>query len=715
MNLTQNIIFFLKRKKILVLTQESYGKSNIQSVLAFNSELMNLGYTVTNTLYKGLLSVPVGYVHQLYDELISHIREALGADQAYRPMYINFPQQVMNMSDVELYVNAMFHYWSLGKWEPPQQLQERGFKWEDVNFKNIDMGTQEEFESIFTSIVGSNGAITEMDKQIVNWFFDNYDFKILENLYPDKIPFKENLCLLASIAKQHGMTIPVKNATDVLRIAVHMSGGDISLPMVPKPPKIEKFKGWQATTALTRIQEQRNTFRFKKFNRSERRWLLEMLENCSGNVVEDMWAKRGRWLRLCEILHPGEYRRQFPEAYTRIQILREKKSIASYNSDLEKAFQNSDLIKILRLLEVRPGVFARRLDHILRKFPLTYKPITTAFSKCAIDIATPLLLKLREHFSLRNNVWNQRVVIIKGKTAKKHVIEKPLPGLSMHIIDAVRNAIDEVLVRKFETLDKMADVYIHPHLDLTPIPSAMRSVNSSLRTLVRGTRIPFPINKKVIRAYVHWNDEIGTQDIDLSCTATSVDFTKTQFTSFRDLRDVHAGIYHSGDVRQRMGPCAEYIDVDIQQCLEAGYRYVFFTAHNFQNGSFTDLKECVFGWMFRQHPQANEIFLPKTITEAFALTNSSPAVYTCVVDLLEKNVMWLDLESEGILLNPESTNLKSIQTVYKTLKNRMTIGDLLRLHVKARKGNLVNDITENTQVFDENFAFEYDKILSEFM
>lgn len=51
-----------------------------------------------------------------------------------------------------------------------------------------------------------------------------------------------------------------KTATDVLRLAVALSEGDVSLA---------------------------SSVRFKKFNRAERRFLLGLLEQC-GNITEDM-------------------------------------------------------------------------------------------------------------------------------------------------------------------------------------------------------------------------------------------------------------------------------------------------------------------------------------------------------------------------------------------------------------------------------------------
>ena len=42
----------------------------------------------------------------------------VGANVEYRPMYPNFPKQVVEASDCELLVYALTHYWTWGKWLP---------------------------------------------------------------------------------------------------------------------------------------------------------------------------------------------------------------------------------------------------------------------------------------------------------------------------------------------------------------------------------------------------------------------------------------------------------------------------------------------------------------------------------------------------------------------------------------------------------------------
>ena len=73
-------------------------------------------------------------------------------------------------------------------------------------------------------------------------------------------------------------------ATDVLRLAVAMSDGDVSLA---EPTK------------------------FRSFCRSERRMLLRLTGH-SGDPTADMLRWKERWKRLGEKLHPGDYSESLP-------------------------------------------------------------------------------------------------------------------------------------------------------------------------------------------------------------------------------------------------------------------------------------------------------------------------------------------------------------------------------------------------------------------
>ena len=112
-----------------------------------------------------------------------------------------------------------------------------------------------------------------------------------------------------------------KTATDVLRLAVAWSDGDVSLA--------------EAT-------------RFRKFKRRERR-LLGLLER-RHPITEDMLRFKDRWIRLGEILHPSEYKHRYIRREEAFDILRNHKPFTTYNGSVELAFQYNQVWNLIDLL-----------------------------------------------------------------------------------------------------------------------------------------------------------------------------------------------------------------------------------------------------------------------------------------------------------------------------------------------------------------------------
>src|SRR5262245_38141009 len=159
---------------------------------------------------------------------------------------------------------------------------------------------------------------------------------------------------------------------DVLRLAVAMSGGDLSLAESAK---------------------------FRNFTRRERKALLELLENCH-NITEDMLRWKGRWVRLGEKLHPGEYKDRFSKAASSFDILRNNAPFPTFNSQVESAIRSRNVREAIDLLRDRPGEFTRRLDHLLRLRPSM--DIVSEFGEVASGVSTAVLLQTITHFKGRH-------------------------------------------------------------------------------------------------------------------------------------------------------------------------------------------------------------------------------------------------------------------------------------------------------------------------
>lgn len=674
-----------------------------QEKLSIQAELMQFGYILSE---EALDVASIAW----FNDIMPFLKKTLGVG-SYRPFYVNFPKQVMELSHTELFMNAVLHYWSGGTWEPAYELKERGYSFENTKFSVIKLGTENDFNKIFTTLVSINQSITENDKEILGWFVNNQRDNLV---MPKSIPFKETLCLLAG----EGLAVPIGNATDILRIATYFSGGDISLPAIPKVT-IGEVKSNRKSVFFQNLKnsqiEAREKAKFKNLSRARRKYLLGLLENTNVDLGE-MKLKLERWLRLGEVLHVGEYKTRFPKSFEAFDMLRNHaKSIQTFESKIEASFENAfnteeshNLEMALNLLSKRSGVFARKLDWLLRTFDNTL--VLAAFEKIAMNVSKKVLWELYNHF-LNRDTSNPRSIMIKGKKAKKITLET-LPPMDKITINKIQNTILKCVAQHFSKLESLGEVWIDEKLKKIPLPTAMRSVNSSVKTYVRGTRVPFNANAKVIRPYIHWYDANGSEDLDLSAGFYDTNFKAMDHLSYTNMRIDRFNSCHSGDVRQRKGACAEYVDVDIAKCLANGVRYVMVQVYNFQNRPMHTMKDCVFGMMEREFPETDIIFVPKTITNAVAVANESTCVCIAMLDLKEREYIWIDLElqSRG-LANIESTSNMVSKMIRSTVNNtQLSVYDLLLIHAQSR-GKVVKNIDKASTKFEyDDFVTNYDKV-----
>lgn len=215
-------------------------------------------------------------------EVVGVLRRQTGAHVHHKPFYPNFPEQVLTASEAELYLNAVMHY--LTHWRLPPTEHARPAMLEG-NFisRVIEPGSVSEFESLLEPLVSSRTSLSEEENADVIWFVREYKRDVFR-LLPEAIPFREIRAQLGGALILHVagdarvdafLERNFETATDVLRLAIALNGGDVSL-----------------TTASTR---------FKAMKRSTRRLLLRLLDHIP-NAVEDVMRHAERWKRLAEAL-----------------------------------------------------------------------------------------------------------------------------------------------------------------------------------------------------------------------------------------------------------------------------------------------------------------------------------------------------------------------------------------------------------------------------
>jgi hypothetical protein len=616
----KNAIYLRHRRRIAVPPGDGAAPPAYLAAMLKNVE--RLGFTFSEALIAHLRTLSVSQLGKLYLELVPALQAMVGADVVFRPMYPNFPDQVMEASRAELYINAIVHY--LTHRLPVSELKARLPLLDAVELRVIDQGDEQDFRQICTRLLAAKSSLSAADRADVVWFFQTYGDGALE-LLPEAVPLKENVALLATCLLRHTargaerLARYIATATDVLRLAVALSDGDVSLAASTK---------------------------FRRFSRPERRLILELLEGCRG-ITEDMLRHREVWKRLGERLHPGEHQRAYPRSYAAFDVLRNDRPFETFGSRVERALAAGELPRAAELLAARPGELARRLDLLLRRAPAP-DPVVETFGEVAAQVSTPVLLQVLAHFAHRHSPPALRTFFPKGDVAKAQAIPNTLPALDEGARAGVVAICRETLVERFRGRPPLGRVFVDHRLRGYPVPLAQRSASKSLRTVARGSRIALPPGGTV-RFFLWWREGLvngrptGRVDIDLSAVLYDPEWRYKEHISYTNLKSETYLAAHSGDIVTAPEGACEFIDLDIESVVRYGGRYVVMSINSFSQQPFCDLPECYAGWMMRRRPKSGEIFEPQTVQDKIDVAADTRVCLPVILDMADRTVIWTDL------------------------------------------------------------------------
>ena len=612
----------------------------------------------------------------------------------YRPFYPDFPIQVRSASEAALLVNAALHYLGdvvgvriLPDYRPSPREPLPG---DDGALTELGLATAQDLERIVADLAAQATPFSAQDRA---------DLMALRDFGPKRAPHvavKENLAVLTVVFPGMDFSASYRTVTDVLRLAVALAGGDVSLA---------------------------EPCRFPSFSRAQRRRLLGLLD-AVGQVqdvrdcAEEMGRRCERWKRLARHLRPGDYARRFPRAAALLHQVASGGAEAGFTSRLEEALARRDVAGALRLLATRPGVFARRLNQLLRLCAddAARERVVAEFARVAPEVSLPVLVRLWEYFSSPGaEALPWRVVAIKAAAGAKTTLipttRRPGP------VDAEVVRVVEEALRQRAHLGRIAvDQGLYEGYTA---PLGLRSASPGLRTAGRGTRLPLP-EGETIRFFLHWRDlpeappetpgpagppaaedSGGTRvDLDLSAFFVSEDLARTEQIAYYNLRSTAA--VHSGDLTSAPDGAAEFIDVTLAEALRQGWRYVVMTVHSFSHHRLSEVPECWAGAMARgADPQSGEVFEASTVMQRLDLVSPTFNATPFVIDLAERRLIWWDLPvgvGEHQVANLDRSSNRVLAHLLDLLEGRrMPLAHLLGLLAD----DVVEDPDEAQLVFGE--------------
>lgn len=704
----------LRRKNKVIVERGSEVNPNNEYIATIMKNVEALGYTFSKKLFETLQTLSKDDLQKFYLELVPVLKKLVGADVVYKPMYPNFPESVMEADYIDLFINAIVHYWSNGTLYPNEKREERLPLFDVTKVKIIDLATVEDLHSIFNNLCHSKTSISQTDKEDLEWIFKNMQVN-----FSGEIPLKENVALIGKLYLENyplstskDIQKYLKTATDVLRLITAMSDGDISLATNTK---------------------------FKSFRRKERRILLELLQGC-GAIEEDMLRYKNKWIRVGERLHPSEYSEaQFGKVITAFNKLRNGVKIETFAGKVTKAIETEDYKTALILLKKRPGELARKMDHLLRNADDKNSVVNT-FKDVASEVSTPVLLQVKEHFTNRTKKLESRVFFPKGNLARCHCIENTLSDIDEKYCNAIVKICENALIENYKSKDFLGNVYLSEDFKRYVVPFSQRSASKALKTIVRGSKLPIGGNTKAMRAFIWWTNmgkddcnhgydyDNGRVDLDLSAAIFDENWHYMEHVSYTNLRSDRYNACHSGDITNggsvNGDGVSEFLDVDIDSVVKYGARYIVYQVYSYTGQKYSDMPHAMFGWMSREDVKSGEIYEPKTVEQKMDLASQSTVCIPVIFDCVNREVIWCDmnLSLNGCHSTYGGNNVESnlsgvVATCYSMVNiSKPNLYDLIDLHIRARglrvdnkeDADIIFDIDSGITPFDtEVFMGEY--------
>ncbi|MBR5004564.1 MAG: hypothetical protein IKY14_03775, partial [Erysipelotrichaceae bacterium] len=215
----------LLRRKNRIIVPEGYlldvPSSNkvLQYMLTIAAEMKQIGYVLSPNLAATLLRLDTSCVKSFYDEMMDALKEKVGADVEYKPMYKGFPETVIAKSDEELLLDQLFGYsldfhnylcdFYYGNGLVPTFRDHFAFDEEktekiplddsNIEYTVVRMMSVEESEKIFEDLMAQPEAFSRQDEADLQWYFENCKEFVGKSI-PLEVPNKENLTHILVLA-----------------------------------------------------------------------------------------------------------------------------------------------------------------------------------------------------------------------------------------------------------------------------------------------------------------------------------------------------------------------------------------------------------------------------------------------------------------------------------------------------------------------------------
>ena len=643
---------------------------------------------------------------------VIEVIEYFKSDKNYTVFYKNFPDEVINMSEVDLYINQILHYW-IGYLPSNSEnvIKEDVEPSKLVKARELNLIDDEMIEKLFIDLLSSNVTLSEQYLDDVCILTNNKSIKELEK-YMEYIQMKETLTVVSSyILKKEGVLIGnFKTTTDILRLIAKISGDELNNKHI----------------------------HFAYFSRTELSQLMTKLENLQ-NPMPDIKRYSKPWHTFFKLYAKKINFHKYPKVRNAVDMLFGDISYMTERGKINEKIKRlpimseEELDNFVKEYIVFYGDYVREILSLLNKAKENqYEKLLIGLENCVTKVNTRILFQLYDRIiNLKaKDKTIPRLVNSKGKWRRL----RESISLSDELLNRVLQIVEDGIKTQLKEKENLGKVFIDEDYKNIMLTTSEKDSNVSLRPMTRGSRIKFNPKAEVLRFFVAWKnldektlkelntaysklDEKTLKELTPMYSRVDVDLSALTFNENLEFNDVVAyynqkksGFAFSGDITNAPEGALEYIDVfDLERLKKKGNRYILMQIRSYNGYTFEEINSVYAGVMELTSIEAKEKknMYSTAITEGFQIVSSERTTNTILVDLKNYEYIWLDMNMDSYKLDifQNALNYEEIPYLndmlrYFSRKQYVTMYDLLKLNANVR-GILTKNKKEADVIFEK--------------
>lgn len=662
-------------------------------IVSFSKYLEGLGFKLSIELINKMTDLETGTLGKEMIKIEELLIEKLGGDLDYVLLNNGFPNNIREEYD-EKYLDALL-----------QKENADEFLVKSLNkLKSINLANEKTLCEIWSNLLSSQVAFSEQDKEDLILIKKSVDG--IFNHTPNDIPNKENLIWLAINIDDGDLFIKkMKTPTDIIRLIVAKNDGDISLT---------------------------NNCKFKSLPKKDIRFFVDSFERLY-RKESDLYKNLELFKTIAKTYHFRNFKK-----HQHLQTLLDR----VFNKTLERGFNSKRDISLMGRIPFDQLLDMYDANNTSNGYVLPAQILTDLVMlsrKCQEEkdydnVRDYFLLILEENIKKieNTNILLKACAIINSKTkenkfhvssyrtkkgmGKLYVKEDNSTLIRKDLANDIQNIIKNRLFEIFSKKRELKNVYVEEELKDINISNGKRT-SSKGNSIPYGSAFNLDDNTNILRTFIHWtNKEDGESvDIDSSFIFFDENMVKQSVCSYFDLQKDYA--IHSGDFTDGGrfdGPgVAEMIDINIEEAIEYGIRYVVAMVNQYTGDTFSEVP-CKFGWMeFSGKKDKNfgplKKFNKEAVKKSIELNSNCHEVLPCMIDLVERKIIWMDQQKEYAKNGPKefaagrNADSETLGTMYSAIGAltypSFKLYDLIQLHIMARGGTIVKNKEEANTVF----------------